>query len=274
MTDLQTSIEEVVRPSGHIFISPHYDDIALSCGGTAALLAMHGREPLVVLLFGSEPDPSQPLSAFAQDLHRQWGMAAHEVIAGRRQEEAAASAVLKTHDVFAPFQDAIYRGTQYTGNELLFGAPGADDAALPDAIIDWLNLPGAPDDSSRIYAPLAVGNHVDHEIAFRAGIELANRGWPVWFFEDLPYGLRKGAVDQRLRSSGDALSVGAVVDISEQWETKIEAIMAYPSQLAVIFEYVECGHSRDEIDNTLSTYAREVSGGEFLAERFWKLDEQ
>ncbi|MEZ4497719.1 MAG: hypothetical protein R2845_13310 [Thermomicrobiales bacterium] len=60
----------VLAPERHIFLSPHYDDIALSAGGTAALVASAGKQADIALVFGSEPDPSQPLSVFAEEMHR------------------------------------------------------------------------------------------------------------------------------------------------------------------------------------------------------------
>jgi LmbE family N-acetylglucosaminyl deacetylase len=272
VTEVLTSVEEFVRPARHIFVSPHYDDIALSAGGSAALVAMQKRDPIVALLFGSEPDPDQQLTPFAEDMHQQWGMAAHEVIVGRRREEAAASEVLGTRDSFAPFLDAIYRGAQYTSNDFLFGTPGPDDAGLPGAIIDWLDLSGSPDESTRIYVPLAIGHHVDHQIAFKSGVDLARRGWEVWFYEDLPYALKEGARKERFAAAGPPFFVAALVDVSSVWDAKISAIMAYPSQLAVIFGYVNRGHSRGEIDATMKEYATAVGGGT-PAERFWKLDD-
>src|SRR5215218_6302811 len=113
-------MEDLAWPNRHIFLSPHYDDIALSCGGTAALIAQHGRQPVISLLFGSEPDPAQPLTSFAEGMHQQWGMEASEVIAGRRKEEAAALAILGVQDELLPFHDAIYRSSHYTSNAKLF----------------------------------------------------------------------------------------------------------------------------------------------------------
>ena len=60
------AIDELTGPERHLFLSPHYDDIALSCGGTAALLARAGRDPEVALIFGDHPDPAAPLTPFAQ----------------------------------------------------------------------------------------------------------------------------------------------------------------------------------------------------------------
>jgi hypothetical protein len=154
-------------------------------------------------------------------------------------------------------------------NEHLFGRPTVDEAELPGKIIESLDLQVA-DDSTRVFAPLAVGNHVDHQIVFAAGVDLARVGWEVWFYEDLPYALRSGASEERIAASGIPMKVAAIVDVSSVWPSKIDAIMAYPSQLAVIFGYVGKGHSREQIDAVMHSYAAEV-GGNGPAERFWKL---
>jgi LmbE family N-acetylglucosaminyl deacetylase len=272
VTGALVSPEELAYSERHIFLSPHYDDIALSCGGAAALVSQQSREPVIALIFGSEPDRNLKLTQFAESMHRQWGMEAHEVIAGRRHEEAAATAILGARDQFLPFLDAIYRGDRYTNDPQLFGrlADDKEEKELPSKIILSLGLEGYPDDTTLIYAPLATGNHVDHQVAFLAGKYLAEAGWDVLFYEDLPYALKRGALDQRVSEIGSRLSESAIVDVSSVWQAKIDAIMAYPSQLGVIFGYVATGATREEIEAIMRSYAMEV-GGDTLAERFWKL---
>lgn len=264
------TLQELTRPDRHIFLSPHYDDIALSCGGTAALLAASGRTPEVALIFGDHPDPAEPLTAFAVQLHTQWGMGADEVIAGRRAEESMASIALGTCDRFLPFRDAIYRGARYLSDDDLFGTVKVDEAQIPSQIIEQLMLCADGAGSTRIYAPLAIGSHVDHQHAYSTGLELIRRGWEVWFYEDLPYGLRSANVEQRLTTlEADGLTPGPLVDVQPVWVRKIDAIMAYPSQLGTIFgQYVGVGTSRLAIDEAMSAYARHAGNG-VAAERFW-----
>lgn len=265
------SEERLSAPKRHLFLSPHYDDIALSCGGTAARLAALGEKPEVALIFGDHPDATQPLTEFAETLHRQWGLDAGQVIAGRRAEEAAASAVLGTTTSFLPFRDAIYRGRRYLNDEQLFSLPAEDESHIPSDIISAAGLDGSDALTSRVYVPLAVGFHVDHQHAYRAGIELAERGVEVWFYEDLPYGLMPGARDRRTNAVSERLAPTVLVDVSNQWERKIDAIFAYPSQLSTIFvDYVGVGTSREEVSGAMANYAREVGGGA-LCERFWTL---
>jgi LmbE family N-acetylglucosaminyl deacetylase len=262
------SVEHLAAPTRHLFLSPHYDDIALSCGGSAALLARAGRLPEVALIFGDHPDPTLPLTTFAETMHRGWGLDAAQVIARRRAEEAAAGAILGTRAVFLPFRDAIYRGERYLSDDDLFGEVSADEANLPDEIVGSLGLDDEAAATTRVYAPLAIGRHVDHQQAFAAGVKLATTGWDVWFYEDLPYALNPGAAEGRIAATGVALEPAAIVDVSAVWDDKIAAIMAYPSQLATIFAYVDSGSSREAIDAVLRAYAAKIGGG-VPAERFW-----
>jgi LmbE family N-acetylglucosaminyl deacetylase len=263
------SHQDLTSVNRHIFLSPHYDDIALSAGGTAATLTASGRTPEVALIFGEHPDPNQPMTTFAESLHAAWGMTADEVVTARRREEEVASIALGTCDRFLPFRDAIYRGERYLSNEDIFGEIRADEADLPNQVIAALHL-GEDTNTARIYAPLAIGMHVDHQHAYLAGLALATRGWEVWFYEDMPYGLRSENQEKRqAQVEADGLRPGVVVDVGAVWKRKIDAIMAYPSQLKTIFgEYVGVGTTRSEIEAAMASYARSVGGGEHV-ERFW-----
>jgi LmbE family N-acetylglucosaminyl deacetylase len=265
-----TAPEALVAAERHLFVSPHYDDIALSCGGTAALLSRAGRAPEVALVFGAEPEPTVPLTAFARAMHAGWGVDATGAIAARRAEEACAAALLGTRVRFLPFRDAIYRGDRYSSDDALFGHPAADEARLGAAIAAALDLPNHPDERTRVYVPLAIGNHVDHQHAYRAGEVLARSGWAVWGYEDLPYALRAGAAERRFAAVSPPPAVAALVEVGEVWETKLDAIFCYPSQLATIFGYVAAGASRAEIDVVMRRYA-EAAGGGPAVERFWRV---
>ncbi len=271
MNGRETTItdDELTHPAKHLFLSPHYDDIALSCGGTARRLRELGQDPEVAIVFGAEPDPENELTAFATAMHIGWGMDAHDVIASRRAEEAAAAAVLGTNVSFLPFHDAIYRGERYLNDPELFGEVRADEFDLAAAIISVLELDGAERSSTRIYAPLAIGWHVDHQIVFHAGVDLGASGWDVWFYEDLPYALKRGLSVERIERVEIDLTTAALVAVDATWTAKIDAVMAYPSQLETIFRYVDSGSSRVEIDELLRDYASSAGDG-IAVERFWR----
>lgn len=266
--------EPIVPGATHRFVSPHYDDIALSCGGLATLLARSGAAVRVEVVFGEEPNPALPLSDFAEAMHHGWGMSAGEVIAGRRAEEAVAARVMGVERVNLPFRDAIYRGDGYRSDEQLFGPPAAAEAGLPRALIASLGLAAAADESVVVYAPLAVGHHVDHQLAFAAGAALAQAGWPVRFYEDLPYALKPGAFDARMATierAGLTMRPAFVVPVAALWETKLDAIFAYSSQLETIFrQYVGVGTTREEVSGVMRAYAERVGEGT-AAERLWEM---
>jgi LmbE family N-acetylglucosaminyl deacetylase len=265
----------LTRPARHLFLSPHYDDVPLSAGATVRLLADRGLTPETLVVFGSEPDRARPLSAFAQAMHERWGLTANEVIASRQAEEAAAATVLGAQTRVLSFRDAIYRGDYYLSNEDLFGTPATEETSLPAAIAASLDVADSPDATIRIYAPLGIGKHVDHQIVHLAGQELAVRGWDVWFYEDIPYALRPMALDTRLAEIGAATRLEPVARIPAEstWDRKIDAILRYPSQLETVFlEYVGVGTTREEINEALSAYATRA-GDSAIAERFWQLND-
>lgn len=258
----------------HLFVSPHYDDIALSCGGTVARLVQAGRRAEVAVVFGAQPDAAAPLTPFAEMQHDRWGVAPEQVITARRAEEAAAAALLGTQVSSLPFHDAIYRGSRYLDDDQLFGETAADEADLPEQLVRTLALERPPDPAVRIYCPLAIAGHVDHRHTFAAGVALARSGWDVCFYEDQPYALRAGATEERLAEIA-ALGLRprppVLVDVETTWATKLAAMLEYRSQLPVIFRaYLRGGSAVDEIDAAMRAYARRVGAG-VLAERFWQL---
>lgn len=300
-------IPALTAPVRHRFLSPHYDDVALSCGGSVALLARTGTIPELRVAFGAEPDPDQRLSPFASVLHRQWGFDAAEVIRERRREEAAAAALLGSTSTSMSLCDAIYRGQRYQNANQLLGPVATAEAALPHQITAELREATDVQATTRFYAPLGVGNHVDHQLSFAAGLDLVASGWEVWFYEDLPYALKAGALDRRLDQI--AASWGAVapavlqdgfmepvarIDITEVWETKLAAILAYASQLSsafhlqrpplhrllgklarasrvpTIIRHVAPGVSIPRIDAALRDYASRHGEGS-LVEQMWQV---
>lgn len=270
------------QPARHRFLSPHYDDIALSCGGTVALLAQSGVRPEIEVVFGAEPDSAQPLSPFASELHRQWGLDAEQVIRERRQEEAAAASLLGATSISLSRGDAIYRGTSYQNDEQLRGPIAGTEAALPTRIAAELGDDPEGRGATRFYAPLGVGQHVDHQICFAAALELAAAGWDVWFYEDIPYALTANALGERLERVAETwherapaairfrrLEPATQVDITPVWETKLAAILAYPSQVPTIFRHVAPDASKAQIDAALRAYATRRDG--VVSEYLWRL---
>src|SRR5262245_54457303 len=115
----------------HIYLSPHLDDAALSCGGAIARHANAGARVLVVTLCTAAPPPEGPFSALAQAEHRGWGLSPAEVMSVRLHEDDLALARLDADTYRAGLLDAIYRRPDvYNTRDALFGQPTPDDALL------------------------------------------------------------------------------------------------------------------------------------------------
>lgn len=245
-----------------VFLAPHYDDVALSCGGTVATLAERGARPLIVTCFGGVP--TGPLSDFARFQHERWGVGPEDAVRIRRAEEACAAAALGAEARWLDHLDAIYRGARYTSDDDLFGALHSDDHALVDDITAAAAVLAAP--GATLYVPLAVGNHVDHQIVTLAGQRLAAAGRRVLAYEDFPYaGDPAGAPALQARAAEVAAGPAETRLLSPaQLEARVRAILCYRTQLPVIFR-----HQGDPAEST-RRYAR-VTGDGRPAERFWPL---
>lgn len=245
-----------------VFLSPHYDDVALSCGGTVAALAEAGEQPLIITCFGGPPPG--PLSDFARDMHELWQVDTDEAIAIRRTEETSAADALGARVHWLEFPDAIYRGSRYTSDDELFGTVHPDEADLPTQIVTALGhafdrLDANP---SRLYVPLGIGNHVDHQHIIEAGRKLSELGHEVLAYEDFPYAGDPGVEHQGRTMTGEEPVTYELTP--EQLERRVAAILCYRSQLPVIFR-----HQGDPAEST-RRYAT-ANGDSRPHERFWPL---
>jgi LmbE family N-acetylglucosaminyl deacetylase len=249
-----------------IFVSPHCDDVALSCGGTVAAMAAAGYDPLLVTVFAGVPPPERPLTPFALAVHEFMGckdMTAAEVLNLRRSEDEAAATTLGARLHSLSHLDMPYRGV-YARPNAFRGPLHADDAVLAARIAaDVLQLWQATQDAT-VYLPLGVGGHVDHRLCFAAASTLTRAGVRCWHYEDFPYAAwAVDAVEHRLASL-DAPFVARSVDVTPQIDRRLAAIQCYRSQLSYLFP--------DQSDPVRRARAfaesRAPSAGAF-AEQFW-----
>ena len=247
-----------------IFLSPHYDDAVLSCGGTVALLADQGCEPIVVTVFAGEV-PDEMLTDFAKWKHSRWGVNGVEENVTRRQEEDRdAVEALGARAHWLGYPDAIYRGDRYLSDPSLFGTPQAVETGLVTLIADEIRSMPEWDDNGTVFVPLGIGEHVDHQIMFAVGRVLAERGVRVLAYEDCPYAIHTPAgVDRRLGEVAGEIGPPMPVAIGTTLARRIKAIFAYRSQVPVIFRFTT------DVSGAVSDFARKIGGPLGPAERFW-----
>lgn len=259
----------------HIFLSPHYDDAALSCGGLIAQLSAAGQWTVVATLFGGKPDYDR-LSPFARMIHGR-PLAGEDPIDQRQAEEWRALTRLGAESRPCATLDCIYRqdtaGARwlYASETALFGPVDPADDELVDELAHCLAALAPPPDHCTLYAPLAIGNHVDHQIAQRSAAILQGHGYVVRYYEDYPYSARDPAgLAARLAhlATRDRWQPLMIPLDPADLHAKIDAILAYPSQLGVLFPGDGAPH--DRVAAALQAYARHTGDGR-LAERLWQL---
>ena len=193
-----------------LFVSPHLDDVAFSCGGTFAALAADGwRCTLLTCFTATVPDPQ----GFALACQTDKGLPPEvDYMALRRAEDEAAGTVLGAADVVhLPFAEAPHRG--YDSAPALFAGVRDDDDVwrdLSDALVPYAG--------DLVFVCLGLGDHVDHHQVIRA---LGDR-W-THAYADLPYALRVEAPP-----GGDG-------PVPPDVPTKLDACAVYATQLGFQF---------------------------------------
>jgi LmbE family N-acetylglucosaminyl deacetylase len=204
--------------------------------------------------------------------------AAGDLMARRRMEDERFAYFAEASIVFLDLPDAVFRG--YEGDDQLLGAPRADD----EAPYDILRQEIARLEPQKVYLPLGVGGHVDHQLCREAGIRLLDeaRRWvmpgpdyagTVIFYEDFPYAYwndfrRLGdlGADVLAGLPADVSLYPTYADISDQLERKITGISMYESQIDRLFDDTRSmAEAVRAYGRTLGEFG-EVAGA---AERYW-----
>lgn len=242
-----------------IYLSPHLDDGALSCGGQIFLQTRTGADVLVVTVAAGAPR-SRQRSAFAEYLHEKWGLSDSEAITARRVEDETAYRSLGADWLHWSLPDAIYRvhrdtgAPLYTSNEAIFGALDPAEAPLVADLAQQIReLPRA----NRIVAPLTVGNHVDHQLTRRAAEGAIPAG--LVYYEDYPYVQREPETLAQLLQPPDAWEAERIPLPPEAVDARLRAVLAYRSQIPMLF------NTESELETKLRAQVAATGG-----ERLWR----
>jgi LmbE family N-acetylglucosaminyl deacetylase len=347
----------------HVFVAPHPDDVALSCGGLIASLRELGQNVTIVTVFSgngandgltpyqrealgfgskalwpsteafnrsailpdyplapawladedgleaTQVDADQAAKRFWQrsswyrrasirneslagqpvidDLSTQGAVlteeltdaaAAGDLTARRRMEDERFAYFAEASVVFLDLPDAVFRG--YVGDDQLLSAPRPDDTAP----YDFVRREIARLEPQKVYLPLGVGGHVDHQLCREVGVGLLNesRRWvmpgpeyagQVVFYEDFPYSwwndfdrIEDLGADVVATLPSEVSIFPTYADIGDQIERKITGISLYASQIERLFDGTR------EMGDAVRAYGKAmgVMGGvDGPAERYW-----
>jgi LmbE family N-acetylglucosaminyl deacetylase len=258
-------------PSTHFYLSPHLDDVVLSCGGQIAQLARAGQHVHVITIFAGDVPAQAADSAFVRELSARWGLGENPP-AARRAEDIAA---LKTLGVdmkdiiHVSFPDCVYRlgrmgAPLYPTRDAIFGDVAQVEAPLIDQVIRALKRLRVPHNAT-VHLPLTAGHHVDHQIVRSAGeqwlkSQISNIKSQARYYEDYPYAESPEEVQAALR--GEALEPELIELDEAALAAKIAAIACYRSQLSTFFQ------DNAEMAARVRAYAETVGSGR-PAERWW-----
>ncbi len=244
-----------------IYLAPHLDDAALSCGGQIYAQTQKGAKILIVTIMAGDPT-NGTFSRFAQALHDRWQLET-EIVATRRREDAHASQILGADYQHGHIPDCIYRFERQTNTPLypdwsaIIGTIHPQESDLIVQLsVQLATLPPA----KRILAPLAVGNHVDHQIVRQAAeLCFANQ---LFYYEDYPYVQTEGALENVIPPPSTLWQKTQIPLSPEALQMKAKGICAYKSQVSTFFA------TRQDLEAQLNGYAKRIGG-----ERIWNKQE-
>lgn len=203
------------------FVSPHLDDVALSC---ARLASQHSGSRMTTIFSGG-PDAITPLTEW--DRAGWYFHDGDDVMAIRRAEDQRAADVVGATCEHLDFWDGQYRVDRY-------GYRGATGAQLCAEITDALAAIAAGGPDAVWFLPLGLG-HDDHRLASDACLAFASTlDFDVYVYGELPYWIEDGGeVADRLRAlerRGILLTEDPSVATGAGLKLKREAVACYRSQ--------------------------------------------
>ena len=194
---LLPNIESIQQYYEHVYISPHMDDVVLSCGGRIVTQLSKGESVLIVTVFtGDVNEKSKPKGRALDPLIN---------IKRRRVEDKKAMERLGVDYIWLDYIDGIFR---YKPPLLRYGLHMRvmdKERTLCEALLDDIRKICMAARNKKLYLPLGVGQHVDHQILFQVGRRLKHWGkhdFELYFYEDVVYVLLPNALKYRMKLIG------------------------------------------------------------------------
>ena len=260
----QRRVSPTERSGSHIFISPHFDDGILSCGGTLNQLAA-GHAVTVMTMMGGLFAGALPDTPILADLHQRWQAGSNPLLTRRLEDMRALRSIGASH-LHIPVADCVYRVVDdmalYPTEESLFGDVHPKDDA--PAFLSQVSIPCA-DAPVTVYIPLAVGHHVDHQIVRDWGLLLLSNKpeqVSIRFYAEYPYLNADKAIDAALTELGISLVADNAILSEQDIRAKVKAIACYKSQISTFWE------SPEAMEADVRQSSTHPQSGAYV-ERFW-----
>lgn len=254
----------------HVFISPHFDDAVLSCGGTIHQLVSTGKKVFVMTMMAGLFKGDLPDTPILEDLHQRWEAGENPLLT-RQKEDINSLEALQANYMHVPLTDCVYRVVDgvplYPSEASLFGEVNPDDFAPR-----FLNAVGVvfSDLPKVMYVPLGVGHHVDHQIVRDWGLNFLDKKpghTTVKFYAEYPYLNSDNAIDEALSYFSISLESNNVILDEEDITAKVDAITHYKSQISTFWK------SLDAMEADVRESSTHPDSGDYV-ERFWDISHE
>ena len=174
----------------HIYVSPHSDDVALSCSGQIIANPASNSDTLVLNVFTSDQQQSDPAEKLETGLF-------DSINSERTIEDRSAWDSIGIESRYLCLPEALLR--RRFPFRLL---PGQRDLAVQNALHDaMIGYAGSYPDAD-FYFPAGIGSHVDHIICRDVAFRLLSQGIlnRIFLYEDIPYCWLRFLRDQYYRA--------------------------------------------------------------------------
>jgi LmbE family N-acetylglucosaminyl deacetylase len=246
-------------PNKWVYLSPHFDDAALSVGGLIWEQVQQGEMVEIWTVCGGMAPEHQPLSEFAKSLHSIWRTSG-ETPKERAKEDEIACLRLGASFRHLPWPDCIYR---YDPETLQPFVKAEEDLYKPFSqgeltelmnLFSSIHLPKG----AHVAVPFGIGSHRDHTLTRAVGERFFGS---VWHYQDYPYSIQENNKKEGFfPESSVKLTKQLSAEGLSAWK---EAIASYASQMAFFW--------KDEFDmnRAIDAYAEKIKK-EFLNTFLWK----
>lgn len=218
-----------------IYLSPHFDDAVLSCGGIIWEQTNKGERVEIWTICSADP-PNGGLSPLARSLHDRWEF--DHAALSRSEEDKTACRILNCGYKYLNISDVIYR--RYPSNnkpiirteEDLFKPLRLEESYLLISLAKEIEkeLP----QRSYLISPLGVGGHVDHRLT-RCAAEA--QSIPLRYYIEYPYCRDENSnVSQLIKRTWGKDKTNISNAGLFAWK---QAISAYTSQISTFWDDTE-----------------------------------
>lgn len=209
-----------------IFVSPHLDDAILSAGALIHNLSKSKKVEIITIFTEASKKSTAATGEFVKACHHK---ESGRLFNDRRAEDAKLCRHLKIGYLHLGFTDALWRDDYRSMKEVFADKMGSSikEHNLEKSIAKKLIKAIGKENDAVIFAPLSIGNHIDHRIVNKI---CRDNFTNLIYWEDFPYSLKSSHQEELVKKN--SLSC---FEFDKDLHVKDGLIRFYSSQIPVLF---------------------------------------